>query len=82
MKRDEAENHSQKTKKKSTAAIQGIFCSDEGKTQKRDSWEERKKKNVTLSKKNSTFKSLPILLFFSVKMLLFCSPYFSLITLK
>lgn len=35
MKRDEAENHSQKTKKKSTAAIQGIFCSDEGKTQKK-----------------------------------------------
>lgn len=48
MKRDEAENHSYVIRKippknKSTAAIQGIFCSDEGKTQKRDSWEERKK---------------------------------------
>lgn len=91
MKRDEAENHSYVIRKippknKSTAAIQefstfqGIFCSDEGKTEKKR--QERKKKNVTLSKKNSTFKRLPILLFFSVKMLLFCSPYFSLITLK
>lgn len=40
MKRDEAENHSYVIRKippktKSTAAIQGIFCSDEGKTQKK-----------------------------------------------
>lgn len=48
MKRDEAENHSQKTKKKSTAAIQGIFCSDEGKTQKKEIAGRKEKRKMLL----------------------------------
>lgn len=62
MKRDEAENHSYvirkiPPKKKSTAAIQGIFCSDEGKTKKEIAGRKEKRKMLLYPRKIALLKA-------------------------